>query len=137
MDGELCNILMISMKGNRKMIIKKEKEKWLGFKYIIKMRCDCEWKDEQMHGKGIYKFGDGIYYYNGDWVDWVKHGWGTMKNYEGEFKNSKKTCEGVYDGQRKDDKKHGRGVLIRYEQRIVDVWENDKRIILIIPEQNQ
>ena len=54
------------------------------------MMYDGEWKDDQMHGKGKYKFDDGRYYYNGDCVDGVKHGWGTMKNYEGEFKNGKK-----------------------------------------------
>ena len=39
-----------------------------------------------------------------------------------------KKWEGVYEGQWKNDKKHGRGVLIRYDERIEDEQENDKRV---------
>jgi len=84
-----------------------------------------EWKDDNMHGKGIYKFHGGKIY-SGEWYCGDMHGQGIMKYndgfYEGEFIHDKREGKGkktwtdgpskgdVYDGEWKNDKMHGKGI---------------------------
>ena len=57
-----------------------------------------DWVNNQMHGKGIYKFRNGDIY-EGDRVNGKKHGYGTYKYKNGDY----------YEGEWMNDKMHGKG----------------------------
>ncbi len=43
---------------------------------------DGEWSYDQMHGQGIFKYGDGAIY-DGEWFDNERHGWGIYRSGNG------------------------------------------------------
>ena len=61
---------------------------------------DGEWNNDQMHGRGNYKFTSGNEY-NGEWCNNVMNGFGKMlyadgSSYEGNWENNQMSGEGVY-----------------------------------------
>lgn len=56
---------------------------------------DGEFLENNMHGKGIYKWANMVKEYEGDWVQNKMHGkglfkWSDGRSYEGEYKNDMK-----------------------------------------------
>ena len=68
--------------------------------YADESRYDGTWKDNKMHGQGIYTWADGRYY-KGFWKRNEMHGEGVFSWNDGR----------VYEGAFMRDKKHGKGEL--------------------------
>ena len=79
-----------------------------------------EWKDNAMHGKGLYIFTNGRRY-KGDWYEGDMHGQGLMK-----YPN------GIYTGSWVHDKREGIGKFLYIEDEVngdiyAGQWKDDKR----------
>ena len=55
---------------------------------------DGEWKNDKMHGKGIYKYHNGKEY-NGEWNCGDMHGWGIMKYTDGYYEGNGNMIKGM------------------------------------------
>ena len=96
-----------------------------------------DWKDDMMHGKGLYIFSNGKVYY-GDWFEGEMHGKGVMKYsdgyYEGDWVHDKREGKGkffytadiekgdIYEGEWRDDEKNGKGI---YKYANGDIYEGE------------
>ena len=81
-------------------------------------KYDGEWKDNKMHGMGVYRWIDGRMY-EGSYVHDKKHGYGVYRWADGR----------KYEGKWENGKQHGRGkyLLLNGEVKVGD-WVNGKRI---------
>jgi hypothetical protein len=87
--------------------------------YIMKFNYDLgytgEWKDDQKHGKGTFKWDNGMIYV-GDWVDNKRTGSGKFT-----WPNNQ-----VYEGGWLNDRRHGQGRMSMQDGSYMEgVWNND------------
>lgn len=84
------------------------------------------WRDDKKNGEGHYSYPtdneNGILYYDGYWIDGVKHGHGKMVWSDGDY----------YEGNWMDDDRHGKGTYVSGNTRYEGTWENDIRQGLFI-----
>jgi len=100
-----------------------------------------EWKDDAMHGKGLYIFSNGKRY-KGDWYEGDMHGKGLMKYtngyYQGEWVHDKREGIGtflwteselkddIYAGEWKNDQKDGKGIYKHHNGHIfLSFWKEN------------
>ena len=105
-----------------------------------------EWKDNKIHGSGIYIYSNGDKY-EGSFINAMKHGQGKISfglqsqwagdEYTGEFRNDKFHGQGVYTyssggkyvGEFYNNKKHGQGKITYADGKSAQgIWEDDKLI---------
>ena len=87
--------------------------------YIMEFRYDMgytgEWKDDMKHGKGIFRWDNGMSY-EGDWVENRRNGQGVFKWPNGQ----------VFDGAWENDKRQGLGSLSMPDSsKLEGEWKND------------
>ena len=96
-----------------------------------------DWKNDKMHGKGMYSFGN-YKSYNGDWFEGDMHGKGIMRYtdgyYEGDWVHDNREGKGkflwtvapkrgdIYEGEWKNDERNGKGV---YKKANGDTYEGE------------
>jgi len=87
--------------------------------YLMQFRYEMdytgEWKDDKKHGKGTYRWDNGMVY-EGDWAENVRTGHGKFTWPNGQ----------VYEGGWLNDRRHGAGYMTMPDgSRIEGTWEND------------
>jgi hypothetical protein len=83
-----------------------------------------QWKADKYHGKGTLTMKEKKVQYNGEWINGTQEGEGTMI-----FFNEDGSVYNRYDGQWKNNKRHGNGVYnwVQAGTRYEGSWVNDKQ----------